>query len=77
MIYVFDADGVVIRPWGFATALREEHNITPEQTRSFFVGPFQDCLTAQADLSFLFCYAGSGRDVEVTTLSDRAASLLS
>ena len=50
MIYVFDADGVVIRPWGFATALRQEHGIAPEQTRAFFQGPFQDCLTGRADL---------------------------
>ncbi len=29
-------------------------------------------LTAQADLSIVFSYAGTGRDVEVTALSDRA-----
>ena len=33
-------------------------------------------LTAQADLSIVFSYAGEGRDVEVTPRSDRAAAIL-
>ena len=33
-------------------------------------------LTAQADLSIVFSYAGEGRDVEVTPLSDRATAIL-
>lgn len=33
-------------------------------------------LTAQADLAIEFSYAGDGRDVEVTPLTDRAAAIL-
>ena len=33
-------------------------------------------LTAQADLSIVFSYAGEGRDVEVTPLTDRATAIL-
>jgi tRNA threonylcarbamoyladenosine biosynthesis protein TsaE len=33
-------------------------------------------LTSQADLAIEFCYAGDGRDVQVTALTDRAAAIL-
>ena len=33
-------------------------------------------LAAQADLSIVFSYAGAGRDVEVTALSDRAVVIV-
>ncbi len=49
-IYVFDADGVAIRPWGFANALERDHSITREMTKAFFRGPFQDCLVGKANL---------------------------
>ena len=43
-VLVFDADGVMIKPWGFANALATQHNITPEMTQGFFTGVFQQCL---------------------------------
>jgi len=49
-VYVFDADGIVIEPWGFAKALSAEHGITLDDTREFFAGPFQQCLTGDANL---------------------------
>lgn len=48
--YVFDADGVVINPWGFANALSAEYGISLDDTRAFFAGPFQQCLTGDAML---------------------------
>jgi putative hydrolase of the HAD superfamily len=47
---LFDADGVVIFPWRFARHLAREHGITPEMTRGFFQGVFEDCLLGEADL---------------------------
>jgi len=47
---VFDVDGVLVHPWRFRDRLREEHGITPEMTRSFFRGPFVDCVLGRADL---------------------------
>lgn len=47
---IFDADGVVILPWRFARYLEQVHAITPEMTRGFFRGVFEDCLVGQADL---------------------------
>jgi putative hydrolase of the HAD superfamily len=47
---LFDADGVVIFPWRFARHLAREHGITPEMTRGFFQGVFEDCLVGKADL---------------------------
>jgi putative hydrolase of the HAD superfamily len=47
---IFDADGVVVFPWRFARYLEQEHNITPEMTRAFFRGVFEDCLVGKADL---------------------------
>jgi putative hydrolase of the HAD superfamily len=47
---IFDADGVAIFPWRFARYLEREHGITPEMTRLFFRGIFDDCLVGKADL---------------------------
>jgi putative hydrolase of the HAD superfamily len=47
---IFDADGVVIFPWRFARYLEQEFNITPEMTRGFFRGVFEDCLVGNEDL---------------------------
>ncbi len=47
---VFDADGVVIEPWGFARALQSEYDISPDVTKEFFAGPFKQCLSGHADL---------------------------
>ena len=49
--FVFDADGVVIDPWGFANALSTEYGISRDETREFFAGPFKHCLTGNARLS--------------------------
>lgn len=49
-VFVFDADGVAIDPWRFADALRAEYGISREETRDFFVGPFNLCLTGDANL---------------------------
>ncbi len=50
-VLVFDGDGVVIEPWGFARALHAEYGISPDVTKAFFAGPFQLCLRGDADLS--------------------------
>ena len=48
----FDADGVVVYPqMQFSKYLKEEHGISPEMTRSFFHGVFNDCLIGKANLS--------------------------
>jgi putative hydrolase of the HAD superfamily len=48
----FDADGVVVYPqMQFSKYLNEEHGISPEMTRSFFRGVFNDCLVGKANLS--------------------------
>jgi putative hydrolase of the HAD superfamily len=47
---LFDADGVVIFPWRFARLLEREWGITPQTTRPFFRGIFDDCLVGKADL---------------------------
>ena len=48
----FDADGVVVYPQKqFSKHLKEEHGISPEMTRSFFGGVFNDCLVGTANLS--------------------------
>lgn len=49
-VHIFDADGVVIRSWGFADVLEERYGITRHQTRSFFKGPFRECLIGRASL---------------------------
>jgi putative hydrolase of the HAD superfamily len=62
---ILDADGVVIFPWRFARYLEREHGITPEMTRPFFRGIFDDCLVGKADLKdvlppFLQAWGWSG-----------------
>lgn len=49
-VIVFDLDGVIVFPWGFANYLEKEHSITREHTREFFSGPFIPCLKGQADV---------------------------
>ena len=49
-IYIFDADGVVIEPWGFANALEQKHQISRDLTAEFFSKDFVPCLTGDADL---------------------------
>lgn len=47
----FDADGVVVNPqMQFSKYLKREHGISPEMTRGFFNGVFNDCLVGKADL---------------------------
>ena len=48
----FDADGVVVNPqMQFSKYLKMEYGISPEMTRSFFNGIFNDCLVGKADLN--------------------------
>lgn len=49
-ICIFDADGVLIPPWGFNAYLAREYPTIAAQTRPFFTGPFADCLVGKADL---------------------------
>ena len=49
-VFVFDADGVVIEPWGFANRLSDDFGITRDRTIDFFKGPFQQCLIGDAEL---------------------------
>ena len=49
-VLIFDADGVLIEPWGFADALENLHGISRDSTRDFFAGPFQTCLVGGASL---------------------------
>jgi len=50
---IFDADGVVTFKLRFAWHLAGERAITPEMTRPFFRGPFEQCLEGKADLKKL------------------------
>jgi putative hydrolase of the HAD superfamily len=47
---VFDADGVLIRRWGFADVLEQQHGISRRMTEKFFQGPFQECLIGERKL---------------------------
>ncbi len=47
---IFDADGVLTEPWGFARHLRDEYGYSQEQLRDFFYGPFQDAMAGQGDI---------------------------
>lgn len=49
-VIVFDADGVLIPPWGFARYLQQHHPEIAPQTSSFFRGPFTDAIIGKADL---------------------------
>ena len=49
--FVFDLDGVIcMPPFRFAKHLEEEFDLTLDDTREFFRGPFLDCLRGQRDL---------------------------
>ena len=48
-VLLLDVDGVLVRG-DFSDVLRERHGITPEQTRAFFTGPFQQCSLGKGDL---------------------------
>jgi putative hydrolase of the HAD superfamily len=47
---VFDVDGVLVEPWGFATYLKREYPTIAPQTVELFRGVFNDCLVGKADL---------------------------
>lgn len=47
---VFDVDGVLVEPWGFANYLKREYATIAPQTAEFFHGVFGDCLVGKADL---------------------------
>ena len=50
-VVCFDADGVVVNPqMQFSNYLKREHGISPEMTRGFFHGVFNDCLIGKANL---------------------------
>ncbi|MGI8420041.1 MAG: HAD family hydrolase [Candidatus Levyibacteriota bacterium] len=49
-VILFDADGVLINGELFSEQLQREYNISTKKTISFFEGPFQACLTGNADL---------------------------
>lgn len=47
---VFDLDGVMVEPWGFAKLLDSKYGITKEHTKEFFTEVFPDCLKNKLDL---------------------------
>ncbi len=47
---VFDADGVLLRPWRFRTLLAHQYGISPEITAEFFRGPFRHCCLGKLDV---------------------------
>jgi putative hydrolase of the HAD superfamily len=47
---VFDVDGVLVEPWGFANYLKREYPQIAGQTQELFQGVFGACLVGQADL---------------------------
>ena len=47
---VFDLDGVMVEPWGFANLLDSKYGITKDHTRKFFTENFPNCLTNKLDL---------------------------
>lgn len=47
---IFDVDGVLVEPWGFANYLKREYPAIAPQTAEFFRGIFADCLVGKADL---------------------------
>lgn len=50
MHYLFDVDGVLLKPQGWRDFLILEHGLLPEDTQDFFQGSFQDCIIGKADL---------------------------
>jgi putative hydrolase of the HAD superfamily len=49
-VLIFDVDGVLVAPRGFADALENLHGISRGATAEFFAGPFQACLIGEANL---------------------------
>jgi putative hydrolase of the HAD superfamily len=50
-VICFDADGVIVNPqMQFSQLLRLHYGITPEMTKPFFDGVFNECLVGKADL---------------------------
>ncbi len=47
---IFDADGTVLRTWGFAKHLEREYGVTPEIAAGFFHGSYLECQEGRADL---------------------------
>ena len=47
---IFDADGVLTEPWGFARHLRDKYGYSQEQLRNFFYGPFQEAMAGNGDI---------------------------
>lgn len=47
---IFDVDGVLVEPSGFANYLQREYPLILPQTTEFFRGVFVDCLLGKADL---------------------------
>lgn len=47
---LFDLDGVMVFPWGFAKKLATEYNITRGDTMVFFRDIFPDCARGKTDL---------------------------
>lgn len=47
---VFDVDGVLVEPWGFANYLKLAYPAIAPQTAEFFHGVFGDCLVGKADM---------------------------
>lgn len=50
LVLVFDADGVLVEPWGFARELESDFGIPRRRTRQFFRTAFRRCLAGAADL---------------------------
>src|SRR5215207_2357430 len=50
LVLVFDVDGVLVEPWGFANTLKRDYPQIAPQTSEFFRGIFGDCLVSKADL---------------------------
>lgn len=49
-VVIFDADGVLINGEKFSSILERDYGISIEKTKSFFSGPFQNCLIGENDL---------------------------
>jgi putative hydrolase of the HAD superfamily len=49
-VLIFDVDGVLVEPWGFANTLKRDYPDIAPQTAEFFRGVFGDCLVGKADL---------------------------
>ena len=47
---LFDLDGVMVHPWGFARLLETKYDISREATKTFFEKTFPDCAIDKTDL---------------------------